>query len=260
MVFFAGIIVPSNSSEILNATSNTGMSPFSIALQNAGWSHGPDLINVFIFTASFSAINSSIYIASRALYSLADLGRAPKFLLKTTSRGVPVYAAIVSNLVGLLALINVASGAGNVFTYIISVSGAATFIAWGCIGITHLRFRRAWRLQGHTSDELPFRALWYPWGAYFISGLNIFLLIIQGYGTLLSPWKPVSFVFSYVIVVLFVILLVFWKFYKKTKLVNLMEVDLQHGRRDFLDSEEGSETGQSIFSRASQFVANRFSS
>lgn len=258
MVFFASIIVASDDPHLLSANSNTGMSPFSIALQNAGWQAGPHLINAFIFTASFSAINSSIYIASRTLFSLADLGRAPKFLLKTTSKGVPIYAAIISNLVGLLALINAAAGAGKVFEYIVAVSGSATFIAWGCIGVTHIRFRKAWKLQGHSVEDLPFRALWYPWGAYFISGLNLFLLIIQGYGTLLSPWQPVNFVFSYIIIVLFIILWVFWKFYKKTKVVNLAEVDLDYGQRAFLGQQDESENEKSWFDRTILFTTKCF--
>lgn len=232
MIFFAGIIVPSNDPNFLTAGTKSGLSPWTIALQNAGWKHASDLINMFLLTASFSAINSAIYISSRVLYSLADFGRAPAFFKKTTSKNVPVYAAFVSNLMGLIALINVASGAGTAFTYILDIAGAAAFVAWACIGITHLRFRRAWRLQGHAPEELPFRAFLYPWGAYFISVINIFLLLIQGYATFLTPWQPVAFVFSYIIVVLFVLLFVFWKFWKKTEFVNLAEVDLQRGRRD----------------------------
>ena len=258
MAFFASISVASDDPELLSASSNTGLSPYSIALKHAGWSAGPDLINVFIFTATFSATNSSIYIASRTLYSLADLRRAPKFLKKTGFKGVPVYAAAISNAVGLLALINVASGAGAVFTYIVSLSGAATFVAWACIGITHLRFRRAWRLQGHTVDELPFRAFLYPWGAYFVAGLNLFLLIIQGYGTLLTPWKPVEFVFAYVIIVLFVLILVGWKLYHKTRLVNLAEVDLHYGQRIHLAPVDEPEDGPSMLARAARSVGNRF--
>lgn len=232
MIFFAGIIVPSNDPNFLSAGTDSGMSPWSIALQTAGWKSAPDLINVFLLTASFSAINSAIYISSRVLYSMAEAGRAPAFLKRTTSKNVPIYAALVSNLMGLIALINVASGAGTAFTYILDIAGAAAFIAWACIGITHLRFRRAWRLQGHTVDELPFRAFLFPYGAYFISGINVFLLLIQGYATLLTPWQPVSFVFSYIIVVLFVVLFVGWKVAKKTRFVDLAEVDLQYGRRD----------------------------
>lgn len=260
MIFFAGISAASNDAGLLTPSSNTGMSPFSIALQHAGWSHGPDLINAFIFTVTFSANNSSIYIASRTLYSLADLGRAPKFLLWTPFRGVPVWAAVASNLVGLLALINIASGAEKVFSYIISLSGAATFIDWACIGIIHIRFRTAWRLQGNTEEDLPFRALCYPWGACFITFLNTFLLVIQGYETFITPWKPVDFVFSYIVIVLFLLLLLFWKLYHKTKLVNLADVDLSYGRRTYLGGDEESEGKLSLFMRAARSVGNRFRS
>jgi amino acid transporter len=164
----------------------------------------------------------------------------------------------VSNAVGLLALINVASGAGKVFGYLLSLSGAATFIAWACIGIIHIRFRRAWKIQGHTVDELPFRAFLYPWGAYFISGLNIFLLFIQGYATFLTPFKPVDFVFSYIVIALFVILMVFWKVYKRTKVVNMAEVDLQYGRRTYLADADESEDKPSILTRAARSVRGRF--
>lgn len=257
IMFFASISVASNDEDLLSSTSRAAMSPFAIALKHAGWSGGPHLINAFIFTATFSATNSSIYIGSRTLYALADLGRAPKFLLKTFFGGVPVYAAIATNLVGLLALVNAASGAAKTFSYLISLSGAATFIAWGGIGVTHLRFRRAWQLQGHTPEELPFRAFLYPYGAYFISVLNIFLLFIQGYGTLLTPWHPVDFVFSYLVIVLFLFIFVFWKVYKKSKLVDLSVVDLQYGRRQFLSSDSEDEEKPSLFTRAIRSVKNK---
>lgn len=258
MIFFAGISAASNDPALLTASSNAGLSPFSIALQHAGWSHGPDLINAFILTATASAVNSAIYVASRTLYSLAICGRAPKFLAKTGWKGVPVNAAIASNAVGLLALLNISNGAGKVFSYLISISGAATFVAWACIGITHLRFRRAWYLQGHTPDELPFRAILFPWGPYFTSALNIFLLLIQGYGTLLTPFKPVDFVFSYIVIVLFLAILLFWKFYKRTKLVNLAEVDLHYGRR--LPAVGQDETEPAFFTKAARWAGRRLRS
>lgn len=259
MVFFAGILVPSDDPNLLTAGSKAGKSPWSIALQNAGWKAAPDLINVFILIASFSAMNSAIYIASRVLHSLAGMGRAPAILGKTTSKGVPIYAAILSNLMGLIALINVATGAGTAFTYILDIAGAAAFIAWACIGVTHLRFRRAWKLQGHTPDELPFRAFLFPYGAYFVTFLNIFLLLIQGYGTFLTPWQPVAFVFSYIIVVLFVGLFAIWKVLKKTQFVNLAEVDLQSDRKEGLGGIDDMEEQRGIFARTKSFVKSRLS-
>lgn len=252
LIFFAGIIVPSNDPGFLTATSKTASSPYSLALQHAGWEGAPNLINAFIFTAVFSSINSSVYIASRTLMSLAQLGRAPKIFAKTTSKGVPVYAVILSNTLGLIALINQGAGAGLVFTYLVTISGSATFIAWAFIGITHLRFRRSWKLQGKTLDELPFRAMWYPYGTLFVVILNLFLVIIQGYSTLLTPVQPVAFVFNYIILVLFVILFLFWKFFKKTQWVDVREVDLNKDRRDFLDTEQPEKP--SIFKKAVRFV------
>ena len=257
MIFFAGILVPSDDPNLLTAGSKAGKSPWSIALQNAGWKNAPDLINVFILTASFSAMNSAIYIASRVLHSLAGMGRAPAILGKTTSKGVPIYAALLSNLMGLIALINVATGAGTAFTYILDIAGAAAFIAWACIGVTHLRFRRAWKLQGHSPDELPFRAFLFPYGAYFITILNIFLLLIQGYGTFLTPWQPVAFVFSYIIVVLFVGLFVIWKVLKRTKFVNLAEVDLQSDRKEALGGIDDMEESRGILAKTKSFVKSK---
>jgi amino acid transporter len=259
LIFFAGISVASNDASILNATSRTGMSPFSVALKNAGWAHGPDLINAFMLTSSFSAINSSVYVSTRSLYSLADMGRAPAFLKKTVFGGVPIYAALVSNAVGLLALINVASGAGKVFGYIIDIAGSACFIAYAWIGIIHIRFRKAWRLQGHTVEELPFRAMWYPYGAYGLVVFNTFLLFINGYGSVINPFHPVDFVFSYIIVVLFALLWVFWKFYHKTHVVNLAEVDLQYGQRSYLGDEDEEEEPSRI-KKAFRSFKNRSSS
>ncbi|KAH8695305.1 amino acid permease [Talaromyces proteolyticus] len=252
LVFFASIIVPSNDPGFVTATSKSASSPYSLALQHAGWEAAPNLINTFIFTAVFSSINSSNYIASRTLLSLAQLGRAPRIFAKTTSRGVPIYAVIVTNTLGLIALINTGAGAGPVFTYLVTISGSATFIAWAFIGITHLRFRRAWKLQGRLPEDLPFRAWLYPWGTLFVVALNLFLVFIQGYSTLLTPWQPVAFVFNYIILVLFFGLWMFWKFWKKCKFVDLRKVDLNKDRRDVLDDtvEDEEVRKVSLFKRA----------
>jgi amino acid transporter len=186
---------------------------------------------------------------------LAQLGRAPKIFAKTTSKGVPIYAVIISNTLGLIALINQGAGAGQVFTYLVTISGSATFIAWAFIGITHLRFRRAWKLQGKSPTELPFQAMWYPYGTLFVVVLNLFLVIIQGYSTLLTPVQPVAFVFNYIVLVLFVILFSFWKLFMKTKLVDLREVDLMKDRRDALGVEEPEKP--SAFKKAVRFVTVR---
>ncbi|KAI0872155.1 amino acid permease/ SLC12A domain-containing protein [Hypoxylon argillaceum] len=234
LVFFAGIIVPYNSPDLLTATSKSALSPWTIALVNAGWGGAGNLVNVVMITAQFSSVNSAIYVASRSLVALAHQGRAPYFFAKTTKNGVPVRSIVFSNTLGLIALLNVASSPGKVFGYLVSISGAATFVAWAVIGVTHLRIRKAWVLQGYSVDDLPYKALFYPYGTWFVVLLNIFLVFISGYSVFIGGFAAVDFVFDYIVIVIFTLLFLFWKIFKKTKMVSLAEVDLVTGRREYL--------------------------
>lgn len=211
MIFFVGLIVPSNSEALLSATSKSGASPFTIALERASWSGAGNLINAIIVVTLLSSINSAIYIASRTICAQAKAGRAPAFLAKTTSTGVPVYAILFTNLFGLIALLNISETSGEVFTYLLDISGAAAFIAWAFIGLTHVRMRNAMKAQGIPLTELPFRAVGYPYLPWILFILNIFLVLISGYTTILTPFDVKGFVFSYLVILVFIILYVGWK-------------------------------------------------
>ncbi|KAI1441949.1 amino acid permease/ SLC12A domain-containing protein [Annulohypoxylon stygium] len=237
LVFFAGIIVSSNEPGLLTASSKSAQSPWSIAFANAGWGAGYNLVNVVMITAQLSSVNSAIYVASRALAALAARGRAPAVFAKTTKNGVPAYAIVFSNLLGLLALLNIAATPGKVFSYLITISGDATFIAWAMIGVTHIRLRRAWLKQGRGIDELPYKAFLYPYGAWFVVMLNVFLVFISGYEVFVDGFHAVDFVFSYVVIAIFMVLYVGWKVVKKTKFIRAAEADLVTGRREYLVGE-----------------------
>ncbi|KAI0199753.1 amino acid permease/ SLC12A domain-containing protein [Astrocystis sublimbata] len=245
LVFFAGVIVPSDSPDLLTASSKTALSPWTIALVNAGWGGAGNLLNVVMITAQFSSVNSAIYVASRSLVALAHQGRAPRFFAKTSQNGVPVRAIVFSNTLGLIALLNIAASPAKVFGYLISISGAATFIAWAFIGITHLRMRKAWVLQGYNVEDLPYKALFYPYGTWFVVLLNLFLVFISGYSVFIGGFAAVDFVFDYIVIAIFVLLLLFWKIFKRTKFVPLAEVDLVTGRREYLASDSIASEGES---------------
>ncbi|KAI0133648.1 amino acid permease [Xylariales sp. AK1849] len=243
LVFFAGILVPSTSEDLLSAKSKSAKSPWTIALVNAGWAGASNLLNVIMITAQFSSVNSAIYISSRILVSLAVNGRAPKFFARTTSNGTPINAIVFSNAIGLISIMNVAAGPGKVFTYLLDIAGAATFIAWAFVGITHLRLRKAWVKQGHSVDELPFKAWLHPFGTWFVVLINTFLVFISGYSVFVGGFAAVDFVFSYLVLAIFTLLYLFWKIFKRTKVVPLMEIDLVTGRREHLVIPEGSTIG-----------------
>jgi len=177
-------------------------------------------------------MNSALYVASRSLVSLAKEHRAPKFFAKTTKNGTPVNALVFSNLLGLISMLNYKAGPGKVFSYLITISGSATYIAWAVIGITHLRFRKGWAVQGYRVEDLPFKALWYPYGTLFVVIINTFLVFIAGYSVFIDGFHAVDFVINYVVIAVFVVLLFGWKIVKKTKMVSLLEMDLKTGRRE----------------------------
>lgn len=176
-------------------------------------------------------MNSALYVASRSLVSLAKAGRAPKFFAKTTKNGTPANALIFSNLLGLVSILNYTAGPGKVFSYLTSISGSATYIAWAVIGATHVRFRRGWIAQGNRVEDLPFRALWYPYGTIFVICINTLLVFIAGYGVFVGGFDAVGFVINYIVIAVFVVLFCGWKLLKKTKIVSLSEMDLTTGRR-----------------------------
>lgn len=177
-------------------------------------------------------MNSALYVASRSLVSLAKEGRAPRFFGRTTKNGTPVNALVFSNLLGLIAMLNYKAGPGKVFSYLITISGSATYIAWAVIGITHLRFRKGWAVQGYRVEDLPFKALWYPYGTLFVVFINTFLVIIAGYSVFVDGFHAVDFVINYIVIAVFVVLYSGWKVWKRTKVVPLAEMDLRTGRRE----------------------------
>ena len=222
MVFFTGLIVPANSASLLSASSKSASSPFTVALVQAGWGGASNLINAIIVITLLSSINSAIYIASRTIYAQARDGRAPAILAKTTTSGVPIYAVIFTNLFGLISLLNISENAGNVFTYLLDISGAAAFVAWAFIGLTHLRFRQAMVAQGVPLSVLPFRSIGYPYVPWILFVANIFLVIISGYTTLLTPFDLKGFIFSYLVIPLFIVLYGGWKLWFSKSSLRLM--------------------------------------
>lgn len=234
---FYGATVPYNHTS-LGAHTKALKSPIAIAITRAGWEGGVHLVNAFILITCVSAINGSLYIGSRTLIYLAHEGLAPKFLKWTDKRGVPIPAITLFNALGLVSLMNVSVGASNAYSYIVNLSGVGVFIVWGIISLTHLRFRKAWDLQGRSASELPYKSLLFPWGPIFSLAANIFLGLIQGWTTFV-PFSAKDFVDAYILLPAAVILYIVISLVKigGFKLVDLRTVDLEEGRREDLDSD-----------------------
>lgn len=127
-IFFLNLTVPYTDPNLLSATSKTARSPFVIAFSRVGATGGAHAINAIIVITILSAVNSALYVGSRTLVGLASQKQAPAIFAKTTEGGVPIYALVTMNLVGFLSLLNLSSGAGHLYSWIVSMTGVATFI------------------------------------------------------------------------------------------------------------------------------------
>lgn len=229
---FYGVTVPYND-ENLNSATKVLKSPIAIAISRAGWPAGVHLVNAFILITCISAINGSLYIGSRTLTHLANEGLAPKLLAWTDRRGVPIPAITVFNALGLISLMNVSVTAVDAYNYIVNLSGVGVFIVWGIISLTHLRFRKAWKLQGHTRDELPYKAKLFPVFPIVSIIANIFLGLVQGW-SYFKPFDAKNFVDAYILIPAGIILYLgvsYWKTKGFLAAVDLSEVNLLFGQR-----------------------------
>jgi len=123
--------------------------------------------------------------------SLAETGYAPSIFSYVDKSGRPLWALVFVLLFGPLAYINLTADGALVFNWLLALSGLSTLFTWGTICLCHIRFRKAWRVQGHSLEELPFRAMFGAWGSWMGLILVILVLIAQFY-VAISPISGMS--------------------------------------------------------------------
>ncbi|KAF2096623.1 putative amino acid transporter [Rhizodiscina lignyota] len=180
--FMLGLIVPSDSDVLLNSTgANTKASPFVLAITLAGVKGLPSVMNAVITISVLSVANSATFGSTRTLQALALQGMAPKLFAYVDKHGRPLPVVILQLLFGLLAFINEANVGSQVFNWLLALSGLSNFFIWGSICVAHIRFRRAWAVQGRDLKQIPYKAFFGVWGSTVGAALNFICLIAQFY-------------------------------------------------------------------------------
>jgi AAT family amino acid transporter/GABA permease len=100
------------------------------------------MVDVVVLVAVASCMNSSIYIASRMLYSLGRRGDAPKALKPTSAAGVPRAAVIGSTVIGRIDHRVELLHAAGLFEFLLASSGAIALLVYLAIAVSQLRMRR----------------------------------------------------------------------------------------------------------------------
>lgn len=175
-----GLLVPYTEPRLAGASGvNTAASPFVIAIKNGGISGLPSVFNVVIMVAVLSVGNSSVFGSSRTLAALAAAGQAPKIFNYIDKSGRPLVGIIAQCIIGLLCFLAASSKEGDVFNWLLALSGLSSLFTWGSINFCLIRFRRALKVQGRTTDELAFVSQPGLLGGYYGTILIILVLIAQ---------------------------------------------------------------------------------
>ncbi|KAI4110185.1 MAG: hypothetical protein L6R37_000078 [Teloschistes peruensis] len=244
-LLLVGLLVPYTDPRLIGQSSvDAKASPFVIAIRDAGIKGLDSVMNVVVMISVLSVGNSSVYGSSRTLCALAEQGQAPQFLAYIDRRGRPLKAIGVASVIGLLAFLAASERETDVFIWLQALSGLSSIFTWGSICLAHIRFRRAWRLQGRSLNELAYRSQAGVVGSWIGFLFNVLVLIAQ-FWTGFAPVKPQygppvtgasarikSFFQAYLAFPLVVLCYLGYKIIYRTPFMRSKDMDLRTGVRD----------------------------
>ncbi|QIB69744.1 amino acid permease [Aminipila butyrica] len=229
-IIIVGFVLPYNDPNLLHASgevTDIAISPFTLIFERAGIAAAASIMNAVILTSVLSCGNSGMYASTRMLYAMAVEGKAPKIFKSVNKAGVPIPALLLTTAIAALCFLTSMAGSGTVYIWLVNASGLAGFIAWLGIAISHYNFRKAFLAQGHSLDELKFKAKWYPLGP--ILAMLLCLVVIAGQGMSAFSGETIDWLgilVAYIGIPLFLALYLGYKIVKKTKKVNPAEADM----------------------------------
>ncbi|KAG0019929.1 hypothetical protein BGZ81_009537 [Podila clonocystis] len=233
------------------------IAPFTTVFKMANLPGADHAINAVLLTAVLSAGQSSFYASTRTLMAMGREGKMPAMFGRVNGRGVPLYALAFVTLIASIAFVADLVGTGVVFKWLVNLTGMSALLTWMSISIIHLRFRAAFKAQGRSLSELPYVAPLFPYSCYISIALALMIVFMQGYQSVTAvPFEAEGVVAVFVGAPVFFLTIIVWKVVHKTKLVPLLEVDLDSGRHIIVPSSKPSETPKtSIWKKIVHFVA-----
>ncbi|PYI34009.1 hypothetical protein BP00DRAFT_455080 [Aspergillus indologenus CBS 114.80] len=227
-----GMIVDPRTSGLTSGSGNANSSPWVIAIKQAGISGLPSVVNACVLISAWSAGNSYCWVGSRMIVAMTTDRQLPQFFGKVTKKGVPYIAVVVSWLFGPLAYLSLGSGGpSQAFTWLLNLSTIAGLIAWATLCFCYIRFHRAMKVQGHSRDTLPWQGPFQPYTAWVGFIGSTIITLVAGFPVFLKGnWSTSDFFASYVGIPIFIVPIILWKIFKKSKFVRASTLDLWSGR------------------------------
>ncbi|KAM3578568.1 hypothetical protein VKS41_008953 [Umbelopsis sp. WA50703] len=260
-IFIIGLCIPYNDPSLLDAAYGdlndaVKIAPFTRVFQMAGFPGADHAINAILLTSVLSAGNSCFYACTRTLMAMGKEGKAPRILGKCNTRGVPVWSLVVTTVFACLAFIADIFGSGNVFTWLINLTGLSALLTWMSISVIHIRFRAAFKAQGRSLKDLPYRAPLFPIGCYIAIILGLVVLVSDiYYAVTTTPFEAVNIIGVLIGLPFFFIFFLAWKIIKRTKFVRASEADLDTGRSVFIVEDAENEPKRPWWKKILSFLA-----
>lgn len=245
-ILFVGLLISATDEGLMKkdqAFANSQASPFVLVGKYAlldGYDH---FFNFVIMISVISIGISGIYGGSRTLTAMAEQGYAPKVFTYVDRAGRPLYSTLLILVVGCLAFAGADEVRGpQLFDWLLGISGLAALFSWGSICACHIRFRMAWKRQGHTLDEIPFKAAFGIYGSWIGLIMSILVFIAQIYSGIYPPGQsgPGTAEGFFVSCLAFPVVIFFWVcgyIWKRPAFLKLDQIDVDTGRR-VIDWEE----------------------
>ncbi|ERS94818.1 amino acid transporter, AAT family [Sporothrix schenckii 1099-18] len=242
-VLIVGMLVASNDPRLDDESGTAAQSPFVIAASAAGLPAIPSVVNAVVITSAWSSSNQALLSGTRVLYGLALKKQAPRIFLRTTSWGTPYVAVGLFTLFMFLSFMTLSDSALNVFWWLVDLTAAGVLVSWITILINHLRLRKAFSIQGIPANRLPWYNSWTVVSSWFGLVMCVLILFTGGFKVFTKGnWDPAGFVSAYLDIPLVLIAYLFWKLYKRTKIVNLETVPLAEALEQVAQYEEEPDT------------------
>lgn len=118
------------------------------------------IIDFVVLTSVASCFNSSLYTASRMLYSLSRRGEGPQLAARLGRNGSPQIAVLVSSAIGLVAVAANYTVPEQVFGTLMNTTGAIALMVYLVIAISQLSMRRRLESTGH---QFELKMWLFPW-------------------------------------------------------------------------------------------------
>jgi AAT family amino acid transporter len=153
---------------------NANISPFVDVFKEIGINQAAMVMNAVAITAALSSFNSILYAGSRILYSLAQQGSAPKYLVHTNRNNIPHRALLFTALCIVIGVIVNYVFPEKAIMYLLVIATCAILVCWFMILLTQIYFRKKIPLE-----KITYRLILYPFSTIFAMSALIMVMFVM---------------------------------------------------------------------------------